>query len=59
MQSNNNSESAQAPSPQRKPDTSLVSEILTPSEIESLRQDVIEANAYGQKAFQSWTPRSR
>lgn len=59
MQSNNNSESTQAPSPQQKPDTSLVSEILTPSELESLRQDAIEANAYGQKAFQSWAPGGR
>ena len=56
MTSKENSESTQAPSPQQKPDTSLVSEILTPSELASLRQDVKEQNAYMQKAFQSWSP---
>jgi hypothetical protein len=36
----------------QKPDTSSVSEMLTPSEQESLRQDAKDLNAYGQKAFQ-------
>jgi hypothetical protein len=56
MTSNKNSESTQAPLPQQKPDTSLVSEMLTPSELESLRQFGNEAGAYAQKAFQSWSP---
>ena len=36
-----------------KPDASLVSETLTPSEIEQLQQSKKDANAYFQKAFDS------
>ncbi len=43
--------SNQAPSLRRKLDTSSVSETLTPSEIEQLRQEKKEDNAYFRKAF--------
>ena len=43
--------SSQARSPGAKPNTSLVSERLTNSEIESLRQDKKDSLAYAQKAF--------
>jgi len=51
MKSENSSKSTQKPLPQQKPDTSLVSETLTPSEIEQLRQEKKENSAYFQKAF--------
>ena len=51
MKSENSSESSRKPLPQQKPDTSPVSEMLTPSEIEQLRQDKKESNAFFQKAF--------
>jgi len=40
-------------STQQKPDTSLVSEMLTPSEIAQLQQSAKDANAYFQKEFAS------
>ena len=43
--------SDQKPSQEQKPDTSMVSEMLTPSEIEQLRQDKKDSSAYFQKAF--------
>ena len=48
--------SDQKPLPQQKPDTSMVSEMLTPSEIEQLRQEQKEDNAYFQKAFANLRP---
>lgn len=51
MKSENSLASTQKPLPQQKPDTSLVSEMLTPSEIEQLRQSKRDDNAYFQKAF--------
>ena len=38
-------------SPQQQPDTSLVSEMLTPLEIKQLQQEKKEGNAYLQKVF--------
>jgi len=37
--------------PQQKPDTLLVSEMLTPSEIAQLQQEKKDDNAFFQKAF--------
>ena len=51
MKSKNSSESIQKPLPQQKPDTSSISRMLTPSEIEQLRQEKKENSAYFQKAF--------
>lgn len=51
MQSPMNSESSQKPLLPPKPDTLPVSEMLTRSEIESLRQDKKDLNAYAQKVF--------
>ena len=51
MQSPMNSDLSQKPSPAPEPDTLPVSEILTLSEIESLRQDSLALNAYAQKVF--------
>jgi hypothetical protein len=51
MQSKTYSESSRPPSPPTKPNTSSTSEMLTPSEIESLRQGGREASAYAQKVF--------
>lgn len=56
MKSENSSESTRKPSPHQKPDTSMVSEMLTPSEIEQLRQSKKDANAYFQKAFAHLKP---
>lgn len=53
MKSSENSESSQMPSPQPKQDPLPVSETLNPSEIESLRQDAKDLNAYCQKAFKA------
>jgi len=53
MKSENYSASTQKPSPQQKPDTSLVSEMLTPSEIEQLQQSKKDANDFFQKEFAS------
>lgn len=49
--SENSSVSSQPVSRQRKPDTSLVSERLTNSEIESLQQDKRESIAWARKEF--------
>ena len=51
MKSENSSASSRKPLPQQKPDTSPVSEMLTPSEIEQLRQEKKELAAYEPKAF--------
>lgn len=48
--------SDQNPSQQQKPDTSMVSEMLTPSEIEQLRQNKKDASAYLRKAFANLRP---
>ena len=45
-----------APSLAPKRDTSSVSETLTNSEVESLRQSARELNDYGRKAFAQKTP---
>jgi hypothetical protein len=45
------SASIPAPSQPRKPNTAIVSEHLTPSEIESLRQDLRETLAYAKEAL--------
>lgn len=47
------------PKPKRKPDTSLVTEMLTPSEIEQLQQEKKEDNAYFQKIFAANKPDCR
>ncbi len=41
-----NSTSTPAPSPRMKPNSSSTSEMLTPSEIESLRREMSRAGAY-------------
>ena len=46
-----NSESTQPRSPATKQPSSLVAETLTPSEVESLRQDKRETGALYKKAF--------
>lgn len=51
MPSETPSTSNQAPSPLPKPATSLVSEMLTPSELEQLRQKSKEYGAYLQKEY--------
>ena len=51
MKSENSLESTQKPSPQQKLDTSSTSRMLTPSEIEQLRQEKRELADYAQKAF--------
>ncbi len=51
--------SSQPPSPQTKPITSSDSEMLTPSEQESLRQWGKEALAYGRKAFAHLRPQAQ
>ena len=51
MKSENSSVSSAKPSPSMKPSTYTASEMLTPSEQESLRQDLKEASAYAEKAF--------
>jgi hypothetical protein len=51
MKLENSLELAQKPSQPQKQDTSLISRMLTPSEIEQLRQEKKEDNAYFQKAF--------
>ena len=48
--------SDQKPSPEQKPDTPMVSEMLTPSEIEQLRQDKKDSSAYLRKAFANLRP---
>lgn len=50
-QSENSSASSRAHSPETKPNTSLVSDRLTNSELEQLRQAQNEAVAYGQKMY--------
>jgi hypothetical protein len=54
-QSNNSLASSPSPSLQKNPNTSLVSNRLTSSELQSLKQDAKEALAYLQKEF----PKSR
>lgn len=51
MKSENSLASTRQPLPQPKPDTSSVSEMLTPSEIEQLRQIKKEQIAYAQKVY--------
>jgi len=46
-----------APSRQPKPSISSVSEMLTPSELASLRQDAKEASDYARKAFAHLRPK--
>jgi len=53
MPSDNYLESNPVPLTQKKQDTLLVSEMLTPSEIEQLRQSAEDANAFFQKEFTS------
>jgi hypothetical protein len=49
--SEKSSEQTPPRSPQPKPDTSSVSEMLTPSELEQLRQSAKEASDYARRAF--------
>jgi len=56
MKPKNTSASTPKPLPQQKPDTSSVSEMLTPPEIEQLRQKKKELTAFGQKAFAHLKP---
>ena len=51
MQSEESSKSTPSASPQPKPDTSLVSEMLMPSEIEQLRRVQNEQIDYALKEF--------
>ena len=51
MSSDKNSASTPMPSPGLKPSTSSDSEMLTPSEIESLRRETKEGLEYGLKVF--------
>lgn len=51
MSSVKTSTSIPAPSPPTKPSSSSISEMLAPSEIELLRQEMSEALAFGRKAF--------
>lgn len=53
MKSENSSTLIPPPSPPAKPVISSVSERLTSSEIEQLRQDKKESSAYARKAFAS------
>lgn len=46
MSSDKNSTSTPAPSPRTKPSSSSTSEMLTPSEIESLRREMSESLDY-------------
>ena len=46
-----NSGSNPQPSPDTKPSSYSVSEMLTPSEVESLRRDKKEADDFAKKAF--------
>jgi hypothetical protein len=56
MKSENFLVSNRKPLPQPKPDTLSVSEMLTPSEIEQLRQDKKELAAWHPKAFAYLSP---
>jgi len=61
MPSEKNAKSA-APSPRSqptKPPPSSASEMLTPSEVQSLRQEAIENSAYYQKAFAHTKPKAQ
>ncbi len=51
MQSKTSSASSHKPSPARKPPISADSEMLTPSEIERLRQESRETQQYARKVF--------
>lgn len=53
MTSQSTSKSAPTPTQQSKPDTLQTSEMLSPSEIEALRQHSKDATAYFQKAFKN------
>ena len=58
METKSESSSALAPTPSlpKKPDTSLVSERLTNSEIESLRRNLQESNAWLRREFAKEAP---
>lgn len=56
MKKGKSKSSDRKPSSEQKPDTSMVSEMLTPSEIEQLRQDKKDASAYLRKAFANLRP---
>ena len=56
MKSERSSESSRRASPTQKPSTSAISEMLTPSEIESLRQDKKEASAYFRRLYSKLRP---
>ncbi len=49
--------SSPPPSPATRPASSLVSEMLTPSEVESLRRDKKEAGDFFKKAFEHLKPK--
>ena len=57
MSSNTKLQATQPRSPQTKRPTSSASEMLTPSEIQSLRQSVKETSAYAKKAFAHLRPK--
>ncbi len=57
MLSDKNSKSTQPLSPETKPPTSSASEMLTPSEVQSLRQDAKETSVYAKKVFAHLRPK--
>lgn len=59
MSSEKSLESPPKPLLQRKPDTSMDSEMLTPSEIERLRQEKRDDIAFFQKAFSHLKPSTK
>ena len=58
MSPENNSASSHTPSPPAKPAISQVSDRLTKSEIESLREHGRAVHAYAREAFKDWRPDS-
>ncbi len=59
MSSDRKSASTPAPSPGQKPSTSAISEMLTPSELESLRRAAKEGGDYARKAFAKYRPANK
>ena len=56
MKSNKPTAFNQKPALKKKPATSLVSEMLSPSEIEQVQQSAKDANDFFQKAFTPFDP---
>ena len=59
MQSEKRSTLTPKASPAPRQHTSSISEMLTPSELDSLRRDKIETGAYAQKAFAHLRPKAK